>query len=313
MSGGKKGATAAAPASAAAPSKKVVAKARAAWENSRTAAVRALLWRSDGGEPVDLLADLSALCSMPAAPPAPGGGGGGPAVRITFAAPRCAGGAAAADAALEDALFALTKANMEPVYNDEAAGPGWRWSDSRKRGELFDRETRFLVARAAGGGGEDDGELLAFLAFRLQCEGEFELLYVYELQAAPAARRRGIGRRLMQLAELLARRCGVQWVMLTVLKHNAGARDFYARKMGYTASEEHPICADRSMSHEVLGKAVHAATARARTEAAAAFAAGRLPAEMPQLPSPATALVKAAATTPAPAPAAAAAAPALAP
>ena len=148
---------------------------------------------------------------------------------------------------------------MEPVYNDEAAGPGWRWSDARKRGELFDRETRFLVARAeeeAGGGG-GGGELLAFLALRLHCEGEFEALYVYELQAASSARRRGIGKRLMQLAELIARRNGLQWVMLTVLKANAAARDFYTLKMKYAVDDDSPSkCGVPDAEYESLSKVV---------------------------------------------------------
>jgi ribosomal protein S18 acetylase RimI-like enzyme len=281
--------------------KKALAKARTAFENARAAGVKALLWQapsSDGAEnaaeaPRDLLAAFAALASAPlpaAAGATPssdaatgssssGGGGGGSsdsAVRITFTSPRARAADGCSEAwspAVEQWVLSLTKRNMASVY-DASSDERWHWSDARKRGELLDGETRYLVARLGGA-------LAAFLAFRLLLEGDAEVLYVYELQAEASARRRGLGKRLMQLAELIARRHALQAVVLTVLKHNAGAVDFYTRKLGYAADASSPSrCGDADAAHEILSKVAHAGAAKAKAAIADAFAAGRLPADL---------------------------------
>lgn len=44
------------------------------------------------------------------------------------------------------------------------------------------------------------------------------MLYVYDIQLEPEAQRKGLGKFMMQLMELIARRAQMEWVMLTVLK-----------------------------------------------------------------------------------------------
>jgi len=49
---------------------------------------------------------------------------------------------------LEAWALALTRANMRPLYEQAARrDSSWRWRDAAKRAELFDAESRFLVAR----------------------------------------------------------------------------------------------------------------------------------------------------------------------
>jgi ribosomal protein S18 acetylase RimI-like enzyme len=76
------------------------------------------------------------------------------------------------------------------------------------------------VAAAAGGGAEGagaaaaackPGDLLGFVSFRFLPEGEYDLLYIYELQMGPHAQRRGLGKHMMQICELVARKCGMHW------------------------------------------------------------------------------------------------------
>jgi hypothetical protein len=70
-----------------------------------------------------------------------------------------------------------------------------------------------------GAGGAKDGaaatckpgDLLGFVSFRFLAEGEYDVLYIYELQMGPQAQRRGLGKHLVQLCELIARKCGMQW------------------------------------------------------------------------------------------------------
>lgn len=108
------------------------------------------------------------------------------------------------------------------------------------------------------------GALLGFVSFRFVLEGDYDVLYIYELQLSPLAQRRGVGKHLMQLAELVARRAGMQWVMLTVLKNNAGALDFYTRKMRYTVDASSPsACGQDDAAYEILSKCVHKAAVEA--------------------------------------------------
>jgi len=217
---------------------------------------------------------------------------------------------------IEEWVFELTKRNMKTLY-EETAKKGfrdWRWSDSKKKEELFAPESRFIIARereqtigeavglfqeiplskansesgdnknisettntcgttitspitatssapatafAATGHRQFNGRPLAFISFRLVSEGPLEVLYVYELQLEPETQRKGLGRHLMTTAELAARKAGFQAVMLTVLKKNSGALDFYTQKMKYEIDNDSPSQnGDMRAPYEILSKIV---------------------------------------------------------
>jgi ribosomal protein S18 acetylase RimI-like enzyme len=137
---------------------------------------------------------------------------------------------------LAASVLDLTRQNMRALYE---AAAGWGWKEGDKRAELLHPDNRYLVARArggasapapaaaaaaaasdsvpaaAGGGAASSdactaGELLGFVSFRFLPEGDFDLLYVYELQTGPKAQRKGLGKHLMQMCELIARKYGMQ-------------------------------------------------------------------------------------------------------
>lgn len=54
---------------------------------------------------------------------------------------------------------------------------------------------------------------------------------------------KGLGKFMMQLLELIARRSGVARLMLTVFHGNSAARQLY-RKLGYTLDEDSPTAVD---------------------------------------------------------------------
>ena len=144
----------------------------------------------------------------------------GLSVRVSFAT--------AADLAEADmqAIFDLTKTNMHAHYcrAAEVDPSDWTWSDRKKMAELKDPEARYLVARQ-----EESGPIVAFAHFRFEIEGLYTVLYVYELQIAESVQKKGLGKRFMQLLELIGVKQGMQWVMLTVFKGNNGAGSFYER------------------------------------------------------------------------------------
>ena len=112
----------------------------------------------------------------------------------------------------------LLESNMAPHYGD-----GWDTQRAQKAAESRDAEARYITVR----GGAD--ALVGFLHYRFLVEEGVDVVYVYELQVGADARGQGVGKLLMMCAELLARKAGLQGVMLTVHKSNTVAAGFYAK------------------------------------------------------------------------------------
>jgi ribosomal protein S18 acetylase RimI-like enzyme len=154
--------------------------------------------------------------------------------------------------------FDLTKRNVQGFYE---GCPGWGWNDAKKRRELEDPDARFLVATVAADAptpaettaeatktaGNDKstvvqmnpGERVGFVHLRFEMEGDEAVLYVYEIHVDTGAQGRGLGRFMMQVAELFARKAGLARVMLTVFTANEAARRLYAG-LGYVQDKGSP-------------------------------------------------------------------------
>jgi len=131
---------------------------------------------------------------------------------------------------LKGELLKLLEENMRPSY--EAAG--WGWNEKKKLRELSDEEARFLLIRS-----KSDGWLVGFTHFRFLVEGKYSILYCYELQISKRNLRKGLGKRLMVILEVIARKFCLEWVMLTVLCANKDASVFY-RSIGYFVDDTSP-------------------------------------------------------------------------
>lgn len=147
------------------------------------------------------------------------------------------------------AVVALFEANMRDQYERS----DWGYDAAAKARELFESEARYLVAESTG----DDRELLAFAHFRFVNDDGVEVLYVYELQVAERAQRRGLGKFLMAALLLVARQQRMKLVVLTVFKANTAALAFYQRTMGFSVDETSPsACGDDSQAYEILSRVV---------------------------------------------------------
>lgn len=158
--------------------------------------------------------------------------------------------------------FQLTKRNMEEHYE---ACAGWGWNDKKKLRELKDGDARFLTVTGTVAApvsepqgqteGSPDGMPLAFVHLRFEQERGIPVAYVYEIQVEGMAQGRGIGKFLMQLVELIARKAGLGAVMLTVFKSNAGATGLY-RSLGYVLDDDSPGAVEPEGAHgyEILIK-----------------------------------------------------------
>lgn len=144
-------------------------------------------------------------------------------------------------------VFDLTKANMQAIYD----GSAWGWKEGKKRGELHSADARYLVAR-----NKADGALVGFVMFQFVMEGAFDVVYIWELQLSAALQRKGVGKHLMQVCELVGRKAGMQMAMLTVLLNNEPALAFYTSKMKYSVDMTSPSMNDEPACYEILSKII---------------------------------------------------------
>ena len=141
----------------------------------------------------------------------------------------------------------LTDKNMHDYYERT-----WGWNENKKINELKDREARFIVLKT----GETP---IGFIHIRFEFEDNLSHVYIYELQIDPKYQRHGLGKFLLQAAELIAMKTGMYCTMLTVLKVNEPAMKFYL-KNNYKLDPISPGRADPEYAdeyfHEILYKDV---------------------------------------------------------
>jgi len=177
------------------------------------------------------------------------------------------------------------RTNMEALYRNS----NWGFDLHLKQEELTHNQARFLIVTIAKGereghnaahvGTDDEIDMLAFTHFRIECSenecnenGYYKnstnkskaqndniphhgILYVYEIQIHPKLQRNGIGKRLMNMMEIMAMKLKLRKVMLTVFKENQNAMKFYKQKMKYEVDETSPT-AEEEEDYEILSKAV---------------------------------------------------------
>jgi hypothetical protein len=93
---------------------------------------------------------------------------------------------------------------------------GYGWVDEEKITELSGKEARFLIVRRAA-----DREPIGFVHFRFSLQGDVveameggPALFVDDLQLTREAQRKGVGKLIMGLMELIARKQRMSFVMV---------------------------------------------------------------------------------------------------
>jgi len=161
---------------------------------------------------------------------------------------------------LNNACMALFNKNMGDYYKSSS----WGLNLKEKEKELLHHDARFLIVTQNKNETNDQSkeELLAFSHFRFEVNDDetpnIEVLYVYEIQIHSNARRRGMGRRLMSIMELVAIQTKMKKVMLTVFSSNQSAMQFYTHKMKYLIDDCSPSkYLDNNVDYEILSKSMH--------------------------------------------------------
>lgn len=166
------------------------------------------------------------------------------------------------------AVEAILEGNMRTFFDD------WEDTTKVKQRDLRHADTRLLIARVAkdgeaacaspavspvkasptssktpaGPGPEPEtaapkaGDIAAFVQYRYEIEETVPVLYIYELQvrSAPWSRRKGMGKFLMMMSEMLAKNAKMHGIMLTVNHNNKPANAFY-RSCKYSVDEISPV------------------------------------------------------------------------
>ncbi|KJE96465.1 hypothetical protein CAOG_06788 [Capsaspora owczarzaki ATCC 30864] len=171
--------------------------------------------------------------------------------------------------------FNLTKTNMETIRSLTSAvddfrtctallkrynASSWGWSDQRKRTELKEDTARFLLARSQSSADGAPGQLVAFVHFRFDFEStadeaQIPVIYCYEIQLSEPVQRKGLGKFMMQIIELIGIQEKMLKSMLTVFQANTSAIKFYRTILNYEIDEISPSqCDDDEADYEILSK-----------------------------------------------------------
>lgn len=137
----------------------------------------------------------------------------------------------------------LLKVNMEGAFGSE-----WGEEEKVKRREMVSPDARYIfvhdLPNASISGSEDKGAMVGFVNYRFTLEEEVPVVYVYEIQLESRLQGKGLGKFLMQLVELIARKNQMGAVVLTVQKANLSAMHFYTSKLRYSISSISPSRVD---------------------------------------------------------------------
>lgn len=124
--------------------------------------------------------------------------------------------------------FNLIEGTSREDYEPSSFG----WHPTRKRREMKEKEMRYLQVYKASPGEPDQFE--GFLSFMVTHDSSpvVPVLYIYEIHLTDNARGKGLGCFLVGVADSVARKIGLEKVMLTCFLSNTTARSFYDR-LGY--------------------------------------------------------------------------------
>jgi len=130
----------------------------------------------------------------------------------------------------KDVVVDLLIRNMKALYQKS----NWGWNEKNKRSEMMEDAAWYLLAK------NEDGKICGFSHFRYDMDYDDEVLYVYEIQIDEEFQRKGLGKFMMQVLEMLAFKADMRKIMLTVLKHNESATKFFKSHMKFEFDETNP-------------------------------------------------------------------------
>eukprot|EP00092_Neocalanus_flemingeri_P023779 GFUD01025799.1.p1 GENE.GFUD01025799.1~~GFUD01025799.1.p1 ORF type:complete len:234 (+),score=85.57 GFUD01025799.1:49-750(+) len=135
------------------------------------------------------------------------------------------------DEKTKDWLFQLLETNMKDYYYQAE----WGWNSDNKKAELLEDTAWYLIAREV-----ETGEPVAYCHFRFDMDHDDDVLYCYEIQTEQKLQRKGLGKFMMKVLELIMIKADLLKIMLTVFKHNEPASKFFKDVLKYEIDETCP-------------------------------------------------------------------------
>lgn len=119
-----------------------------------------------------------------------------------------------------DYVFEMAKDNMEERYD----ASGYGWDDEDKERELTEDGTRFLLIRDMNKDADDENDrIIGFVHFRFSVQGDIldvmagdTCLFIWDIHLEEEYQRKGVGKHLVMLLELIARREQMAQILIPV-------------------------------------------------------------------------------------------------
>merc|ERR1711872_1047377 len=104
---------------------------------------------------------------------------------------------------------------------------GWRV----KKEELWSNHAWYMLART------EEGRAVAFSHFRYDINCDDEVLYCYEIQVEEGFRRKGLGRFMMKVLEMLCLKADMLKLMVTIFKKDVPQAEFFKKALKFEKDE----------------------------------------------------------------------------
>ncbi|XP_033345088.1 N-alpha-acetyltransferase 40 isoform X2 [Bombus vosnesenskii] len=130
-------------------------------------------------------------------------------------------------------IFDIMERNMKSLYEQS----DWGWDLVAKQKQLTEPTAWYLVATS-------NEKFVGFSHFRFDIDYREEVLYCYEMQLESTVRRKGLGHFMMSALEAMASENKMRKVVLTVLKLNPSAMQFFY-SLGYKMDKTSPPASDQ--------------------------------------------------------------------
>jgi len=132
--------------------------------------------------------------------------------------------------------FDLVKTNMKPLYeeaygNDPDMEAEFGWKEKEKKVEMREDLAWYLLAKTK------EGTPVAFSHFRFDMDYDDEVLYCYELQVEKAYRRKGLGKFMMKVLEMLMIKADMLKLMCTIFKKDKPEVEFFKNALKFELDE----------------------------------------------------------------------------
>merc|ERR1712142_610953 len=122
------------------------------------------------------------------------------------------------------------------AYSDDAdMEREFGWKEKEKKEEMREDAAWYLLARTS------EGTPVAFSHYRYDMDYDDEVVYCYEIQVEKGYRRKGLGRFMMKVLELLMIKANMLKLMATIFKNDKPELDFFKKCLKFETDETSPM------------------------------------------------------------------------